>query len=236
MVSIVCPFYNEKENLRSLYLELKKAMGRLSEPWEILFVDDGSNDGGGEELKPLLHPEEPIRLIELDRHGGQSAALYAGFQAARGEVVATLDADLQNPPEEIPRLVDLIRDCDIVAGIRQKRQDGWLKKASSRAANRIRQRVLGDHIQDIGCTLRVCRREALKVFYPIRGMHRFYLAVAEAEGFRIKQVPVEHRPRTRGRSKYGFFDRFLAGIRDLVVFRRLLKKRDRSAVKGQNRD
>ena len=227
MISIICPFYNEKENLAELFARLEKTAGRLDSRWEIIFVDDCSTDGGGGLLKSLLTPRQAIRLIELSPNQGLTGALYAGLKAAQGEILVTLDADLQNPPEEIPRLLSLLHEADIVTGIREDRKDSWVKKTSSKIANAIRRSVTGDHIEDTGCSLRAFRRRTLKAFYPFHGMHRFFLPVAEAEGFKIKQIPVRHDARRRGRSKYGLRNRLLGPLWDLVAVRWLLSKKIR---------
>ena len=227
MISIVCPFYNEKENLKELYPRLKKVVEKFTEAWEMIFVDDGSTDGGADFLKSMCRTEKAVRLIELDRNYGLTTALYAGLQAAKGNIVATLDADLQNPPEEIPRLLALMEDADMVTGVRKRRRDPWIKKLSSKIANQIRRRVTGDTMEDVGCSLRVFRKEALRAFHPFRGMHRFFLTLAEAEGFRIKQIPVAHEPRRFGRSKYGLWNRILGPLQDLCAVRWMLRKKIR---------
>jgi len=231
VISIICPFYNEKENLKELYERLAKAAEELGEEWEILFVNDGSVDGGGEILKSLVNPQVPVRLIELERNNGLTAALHAGFKAARGEILVTLDSDLQNPPEEIPRLRRLMEHADIIAGVRKRRHDPWLKRTSSRIANRIRRAVTGDHIEDTGCTLRIFRREVLGAFHPDRGMHRFFLPLAEAQGFKIKQVSVSHEERRHGKSKYGLGNRLLGPLLDLCKVRWMLSRRIKEGVR-----
>ena len=225
MISVICPFYNEKENLNELHSRLLKVVFSLQDSWEIIFVNDGSSDGGEEYLKSLFTGHKAVRVIDLDKNYGLTTALHAGFQDSKGEILATLDADLQNPPEEIPRLLTLLEDQDMVTGIRAHRQDAWVTRLSSRIANPIRRIVLGDSIQDIGCSLRVFRRPALGAFYPFRGMHRFFPALAEAHGFKIQQVPVEHHPRRHGRSKYGLANRILGPLWDLCAVRWLLNRR-----------
>jgi len=226
LISIVCPFYNEKENLRELYARLEKTVGTLKDSWEIIFVDDGSTDEGAQTLRGLLSGEKPIRIVRLAENQGLTAAFFAGLKEAKGETIVTLDSDLQNPPEEIPRLLDLLREADIVAGVRQKRKDSWLKRVSSRIANIIRRSVTGDHIEDTGCSLRAFRRKTLKVFLPEKGMHRFFLSLAEAEGFKITQAPVRHEPRRRGKSKYGLRNRIIGPLRDLIKVKRMLKEKN----------
>ena len=231
MISIISPFFNEKENLKELYNRLLKITPQLEEDWEIIFVNDGSTDGGGEDLRFFEEGGEggggrgTVRQLELSRRYGLTTALYAGFQASRGGILATLDSDLQNPPEEIPRLLGFLKEVEMVTGIRTRRQDGWLKRGSSKLANGIRRFVLGDHIEDVGCSLRVFRRQVLECFYPYQGIHRFFPALAELHGFKVKQVAVEHHPRRGGRSKYGFSNRALQTVGDLFAIRWLLTKK-----------
>ena len=227
MISIICPFYNEKPNLEELVKRLGKAARGLEESYEIIFVDDGSTDGGGEELKNLISSQNAMRLVSLEKNGGLTGAFFAGFEKTRGEIIATLDSDLQNPPEEIPRLVNLLKTsgADIVTGIRARRRDGWLKRLSSQIANGIRRAVTGDHMQDVGCSLRVFKREVLRAFLPKPGMHRFFLTLAEAEGFKIEQVSVAHEPRRHGQSKYRLSNRLLGPLSGLFMVKwRLLRK------------
>lgn len=225
MISIICPFYNEKECLQELYTRLLKATQSLQDPWEMIFVNDGSTDEGHDFLKRLIKGEESVCLVELDRNYGLTTAMYAGLQTAKGEILVTLDADLQNPPEEIPRLVSLLQDFDMVTGVRRERRDNWLRKMSSRLANAIRKFVLGDTIQDIGCSLRVFKRPALQAFHPYQGMHRFFAAVAQAQGFKILQVPVDHHKRLYGQAKYGLRNRLAGPLWDLIAVKWLMTKK-----------
>ncbi len=217
MISVVCPFYNEKENLPILYRRLQKVLSEVPDETELIFVNDGSTDDGEQALKALTASDKRVRLLEMKKRYGMTTALYAGLQKAQGEWILTLDADLQNPPEEIPKLLAFYREFDMVTGIREKREDDWLRKISSKIANGIRRMVLGDHISDIGCSLRIFRKELLKCFYPFQGMHRFFPAVVEKDGFRIKQVLVKHGPRQHGLSKFGVSNRAWKGIKDLFA-------------------
>lgn len=231
MLSIVCPFYEEKENIPELFERLTKAAAQVPGPWEIVFVDDGSKDGGAEELRALMRSSPSVRLVQLEENRGLTSALYAGLEAAKGDVLATLDADLQNPPEEIPRLYGMMDGFDMVTGYRASRQDAFVKKVSSKIANNIRRAVIRDSIVDVGCSLRIFRRSVLENFYPYKGMHRFFPAVADRNGFKIKQVPVEHAFRKAGRAKYGLFNRLLGPLWDLISVSWLLKNKIRYKVK-----
>ncbi len=235
MISIVCPFYDEKPNLKALFERLQVAAQKLQESWEIVFVDDGSEDGGGEYLETLIAVQSGMRLVQLKKNSGLTAAFWAGFEEARGEILVTLDSDLQNPPEEIPRLVDLLQKsgADIVTGVRQNRQDGWLKKISSKIANQIRRLVTKDTMKDVGCSLRIFKRHTLSAFLPYKGMHRFFLVIAEAEGFKIEQIPVRHEMRRGGRSKYGLWNRLGGPLMDLFVVKWLLFRKVRYQTRSK---
>ncbi len=235
MISIICPFYNEKPNLKVLFERLQASLQNLHESWEMIFVDDGSVDDGGEYLENLIAAQPAMRLVQLKKNSGLTAAFWAGFEESRGEVLVTLDSDLQNPPEEIPRLVDLIQKsgADIVTGVRQVRCDGWLKKLSSKIAHQIRRSVTKDTMKDVGCSLRIFKRETLSAFLPYKGMHRFFLVIAEAEGFKIEQVPVAHAPRAGGRSKYGFWNRLGGPLTDLFVVKWLLFRKVRYQTRSK---
>ncbi len=231
MLSIVCPFYEERENIPELFDRLTRAAARVSGAWEIVFVDDGSKDGGDALLRELMKTAPSVRLIQLEQNRGLTSALYAGLQAAKGDVLATLDADLQNPPEEIPKLYAMMDGFDMVTGYRANRQDKLVKKISSRIANNIRRSVIQDNIKDVGCSLRVFRRSVLENFYPYKGMHRFFPAIADRSGFKIKQVPVEHAFRKAGKAKYGLFNRLLGPLWDLIAVSWLLKNKLNYKVK-----
>lgn len=232
MLSIVCPFYDERENLPELHSRLLKAAEKIQQPWEIVFVDDGSKDGGPEELKKLIQGNASLRLLRLEQNRGLTSALYAGLHAAKGDLLATLDADLQNPPEEIPRLLSIMEDYDMVTGYRARRNDTFVKKTSSKIANNIRRAVLGDKINDVGCSLRIFKKSMLENFYPYKGMHRFFPAIAERSGYKIKQVPVEHAFRKAGKAKYHLFNRLLGPLWDLIAVSWLLKNKINYRIKS----
>lgn len=232
MLSIVCPFYDERENLQELVSRLLKAGEKIHIPWEAVFVDDGSKDGGPEELQKLIAESPSMRLIRLEENRGLTSALYAGLQAAMGDLIATLDADLQNPPEEIPRLLFMMEDYDMITGYRAERNDKFVKRASSKIANNIRRAVIGDRIKDVGCSLRIFKKSVLETFYPYKGMHRFFPAIAERAGFKIKQVPVEHSPRKAGKAKYHLFNRLLGPLWDLIAVSWLLKNKINYRIKS----
>ena len=237
MISVVCPFYNEADNLKALLPRLEAALHTTRDNWEIIFVDDGSTDGGAEDLKLKAQAQPRLRLIQFEKNCGLSSALYAGFRQAQGEWIATLDADLQNPPEEIPALAGAIKKtgADMVTGIRKTRNDGMVRKISSRVACRVRQAVLKDTIEDIGCSLRIFKKEVLKAFFPYKNMHRFFPAVAERMGFKVVQVYVLHEPRVSGKSKFGIGNRLGAGLWDLASVRWMLSRNISYDIKGGER-
>jgi len=215
-LSAVVPVFNEKENLEPLVEELGRELGRLEVTFEILLVDDGSTDGSTEVMDRLARRYPAVRAIHLHPNQGQSAALATGFDAALGQYLVTLDADLQNDPADIARLFEWIPQYDMVVGIRRTRRDSWSRRASSTIANRVRSLVLGDGIRDTGCSLKLFRRDLTPRMPRFRGMHRFLPFLAQLQGAQIMQVPVNHRPRRAGRSKYNVSNRLGRGLVDLV--------------------
>jgi glycosyltransferase involved in cell wall biosynthesis len=225
-LSIVIPVFNEEENLRPLLEELRTALTPSRQDFEVLFVDDCSTDGSLEVLRRLAAEDSRIRVIRLAAHGGQSAALAAGIAAARAPVIATLDADLQADPADLPRLIEALDEGhDAVSGVRTCRHDPWLKRLSSSAANAVRRAVLRDSIHDAGCSLKVFRADALRRVPMFDGVHRFLPALLQLGGARVGEVPVNHRPRRHGDSKYGVHDRLWRGIVDLWAVRWLNRRR-----------
>lgn len=218
-ISLVIPVYNEEENLPVLHAEIQQAMEKVGRPWEVLYVDDGSTDGTPAVLSGLAGQDRHVRILRQRRNHGQSAALDAGFRFARGEVVVTLDADLQNDPADIPRLLERIGDYDVVSGVRAKRQDTWVRKVSSRIANGIRNRVTHESVTDVGCTLRAARVEYLRRIPVFNGMHRFLPTLLRMEGARVTEVPVNHRPRLHGQPKYNIRNRIWRALMDLFGVR-----------------
>jgi dolichol-phosphate mannosyltransferase len=218
-ISVVVPVFNEEENLPLLAAELQAVLRSLGRPCEMIFVDDGSTDGSLEALRRLARSDPAVRIVRLRRNAGQSAALAAGFRAARGGLVVTLDADLQNDPADIPGLLDRLDDFDVVCGVRADRQDAWLRRASSRIAAGVRNRLTGDPVADAGCTLRVYRAELLRRIPLFSGMHRFLPTLLKLEGARITEVPVNHRPRRHGQSKYNIRNRIWRSLADLFAVR-----------------
>lgn len=223
-ISLVIPVFNEEENLPILAAEIERAMRGVGRPYEVLFVDDGSTDGGPGALERLARQDPRIRVVRQRHNSGQSAAMAAGVRYARGEVIVTLDADLQNDPADIPRLLEEMPDYDVVCGVRTHRQDDWVRRVSSRVANRVRNRVTHESIADVGCTLRAFRAEYARHIPVFNGMHRFLPTLLRMEGARVTQVPVNHRPRLHGKAKYGIGNRLWRGIADLFAVRWMQKR------------
>jgi dolichol-phosphate mannosyltransferase len=203
-ISIIVPFFNEEENVVPLLTELRAVCNTVGQPYEGIFVNDGSQDATGWRLDEAAKGWPEARTFHFRSNHGQAAALFFGMKQAAGEVLVTLDGDRQNDPADIPKLLAELSDCDMVAGVRARRQDSWLRLAMSRLANSIRSRLLGDGLRDTGCALKAFRHEVVDSFIPIRTLYSFMGAMAVAGGFRLRQVEVVHRPRTRGVSKYGF--------------------------------
>lgn len=218
-VSVVVPVYDEQDSLEPLHRELDAALAGVAGGVELIFVDDGSGDGSRGRLRALAAKDPRVRVLALDRNHGQTAALDAGFRAARGDVIVTLDADGQNDPADIPKLLAELGRAEVVNGVRVGRRDGWLRRVSSRVANGVRNRVTGESVTDVGCSLRAMRAEPLRRVKLFRGAHRFLPTLLRLEGARVVEVPVSHRPRRSGRSKYGIRNRLFAGVVDLLAVR-----------------
>jgi glycosyltransferase involved in cell wall biosynthesis len=224
----VLPAYNEEENVAPLCRELGAVVPRLRDRWEIetVFVDDGSTDRTRARVLEArgLHPELGIRVIALHPNSGLTAAMDAGFRSARGSVVVTLDADLQNDPADIPRLLEHLDRADVVAGIRAQRHDSFVKRMSSKIANGIRNRVTHDDVVDTGCSLKVYRKQYLDRLKLFTGLHRFLPTLLKLEGARVIQVPVNHRPRLHGLAKYHLWNRLVGPLLDLFAVRWMQKR------------
>ena len=218
-LSVVVPIFNEEDNVAPLQQELETALAGTSH--EIVFVDDGSTDQTVSRIKP----SSAMRVIRFEQNRGQSAAIYAGAHAARGEIVVFIDADLQNDPADIPRLVrELSNGADLVCGYREKRKDTVTKRLTSRIANFVRSRFTKDGVRDTGCTLKAMRRECVRTLVPFKGMHRFIPALVKGAGYRLIEIPVNHRPRRFGQSKYGFGSRAVRATVDMFGVRWLLSR------------
>ncbi len=226
-LSFVIPVYNEEENVKLLHERIRKVIdGRLKFKCEIIFVDDGSSDMSLEILKELKKIDDDIKIISFEENRGQSAAMAAGFEYAKGILTVTLDADLQNDPDDIPMMLTYIDDFDVVCGIRAKRHDNFIRKIGSKIGNSIRNWITKDNIVDTGCSLKVYKTRFLKKIKMFKGMHRFLPTLLKLEGAKITQVNVKHHPRKYGESKYGLGIASRAGkaFLDLLAVRWMISR------------
>ena len=220
-LSAVIPVYNEEENLPHLWPELRSVLEPLGLTFEVVFVDDGSRDRSAELIRGFRDVDPRVRLVRLKANAGETAATDAGFKAARGRWVVTMDADLQNDPHDIPTLLSHLDRWDAVTGWRVNRGEGdsLVRRISSRVANRTRNLISDESIQDSGCTFRAFRRECLRGLVLYRGFHRFIPTLLKMRGYRVIEVPVRNRPRRFGQSKYGVLNRLFVATADLLVVR-----------------
>ena len=215
-LSIIIPAFNERDNLALLLSELRATLEHAGRTWEILIVDDASTDDSMALLAEAARQDPGVRPVRLTQRIGQSGALAAGLTQARGSIVVTLDADLQNDPSDLPKLLAALENADVVSGIRAGRRDSWSRRISSRIANGVRRAALGDHITDIGCSFKAYRREALEGIPMFVGVHRFLPALCQFRGAKVVEVSVSHRARRHGVSKYGVTNRLWRGLHDLI--------------------
>ena len=235
-LSVVVPVKDEAENVAPLAREIAAAIADLG-PSEIIFVDDGSSDATPRILAALKAEIPALRVIVHGKNAGQSRAIRTGVRAAQADIVVTLDGDGQNDPADIPKLTAMFRDGDarlgLVAGVRVRRQDTLAKRWASRLANRFRNWLLNDGATDTGCGLKACRREVFLSLPYFDHIHRYLIAMTLREGYEVRYVDVSHRPRTRGTSKYGVWDRALVGISDLFGVRWLQKRFRGGAIEAR---
>lgn len=223
-ISFVIPVYNEEENVPILFGELTAVADTLHSPYEIIFVNDCSTDRSLAVINDLAKEHPVVRCVSFPENRGQSAALGAGFQAAAGEVVITMDADLQNDPADIPMLLQQFGPYDMVNGWRKNRQDSLSKKISSRIGNYVRNVLTDENINDTGCSLKVMRADLLKKIKMYRGLHRFLPTLMRIEGAKVIELPVNHRHRQFGVSKYTNLRRGIEGFQDLMAVRWMMKR------------
>jgi len=227
-VSIVVPLFNEEENVPDLQRQLADALRGFTH--EIIFVDDGSTDATARRVVT----GDGVRLIRFKKNAGQSAAMFAGMKAAHGDVIALIDGDLQNDPADIPALLNKLGEgFDLVCGYRKNRKDTAFKRVQSRIANAVRSRFIGDGVRDTGCSLKVLKSGCRDALVPFVGMHRFIPAFIRRAGFKITEVPVNHRPRLRGVSKYNFANRAWRATKDMFGVGWLLSRRMRYEIEEE---
>jgi glycosyltransferase involved in cell wall biosynthesis len=224
-LSVVLPAFNEEESLPQVWSEVSGVLDALGRSAEVIFVDDGSADATPDRVRSFRAADSRVRLIRLAANAGLSAALDAGFARARGRIVITLDSDLQNDPRDIPRMLDALEGYDAVTGWRQRRDDPWLKRISSRIANGVRNAVTRESVHDSACTLRVLRHGCLSCLPRFRGFHRFVPTLLRMAGCRVLELPVGHRARRFGVSHYGIRNRAFVAFEDLLAVRWMQDRR-----------
>jgi dolichol-phosphate mannosyltransferase len=230
VLSVVVPLYNEEDNVVEMQQQIDAALA--GRDYELVLVDDGSKD----QTLVRIQPGPRVRVIVLEKNSGQSAAMHAGIHGAKGDVIITLDGDLQNDPADIPVMIaKLDEGFDLVCGYRAKRKDTPFKRLQSRIANFVRSRFVGDHVRDTGCTLKVMRRDCREALLLFNGMHRFIPALIRNMGWRVTEVPVNHRPRIHGVSKYGFGNRALRATTDMFGVRWLNSRRTRYSIREERK-
>jgi len=229
MLSVVIPLFNEEDNIATLQKELDAALAGIEH--EIVFVDDGSKD----QTLARVQRGPTVRVIEFEKNTGQSAAMYAGIHAAKGDIIALLDGDLQNDPADIPRLLaEIEKGADLVCGYRASRKDTFSKRLTSRIANFVRSRFTRDGVRDTGCTLKAMRRECREALVPFYGMHRFIPALVKGMGYKLVEIAVNHRPRIAGVSKYGFGNRAWKATMDMFAVRWMLSRQIKIRIRRES--
>lgn len=229
MLSVVVPLYNEQDNVAELQRQVSAALTAIEH--ELILVDDCSSD----DTLSRIQKGPGVHVIEFSHNTGQSAAMYAGIMAAKGDYIALLDGDLQNDPADIPKLLEeLEKGADLVCGYRAKRKDTTFKRIQSRIANAVRSRFTRDGVRDTGCTLKAMRRECREALVPFYGMHRFIPALVKGMGYKLTEMPVNHRPRVAGVSKYGFGNRAWKATCDMFAVRWMLSRQVRIRVRRES--
>ena len=226
-ISIIVPVFNESDNVLPLSREVASAMQPLDRGYELVLVDDASTDETWKRIAEAQRKNPRVRGLRHERNAGQSAALWTGIQATTSPILATLDGDLQNDPADLPRLIAELERVDFASGMRLNRQDTWLRKVSSKIARWARRSALGVDFRDTGCAIRAFKRTALTGVFPFNGLHRFLPVIVHGGGARTLEVPVNHRPRVAGVSKYGVWNRLGRGVCDLFAIAWYQKRRFR---------
>jgi dolichol-phosphate mannosyltransferase len=217
-ISIVIPIKNEIDNIAGLADELERVMSGVNAAWECIWIDDGSTDGSLQLLETIVSAHDAHRYISFTKSAGQSAALFEGFKAAQGQIIVTMDGDGQNDPHDIPKLLGLLNSqpVDLVNGYRQKRRDNLVRQLASRIANGFRNLTTGRTVRDVGCSTRAFRKSCVDLLPPFKGMHRFLPTLIALQGYRYMEVPVNHRPRRFGKTKYSINNRLWVGLFDII--------------------
>ena len=221
-ISLVIPCYNEEGNLRELIAAIRKSVDPLNIPYEVVITDDCSKDNSWKILKDLAAEDKRIRVQKLEFNCGESAASFAGLKASRGKYLFTMDADLQNDPKDLPKFLEQLKNFDCVCGTRVKVRgegDNFIRVASSRIANAVRNKLSGEKISDAGCTYRAFKRECIENLKFFKGMHRFLPTLFRVEGHTVTEIEVGNNPRFAGKSNYGVWNRLFASFYDLLAVR-----------------
>ena len=224
-ISFVIPVINEEENIPLLIQKLEETVKYHFDSYEFLFIDDGSTDNSREILLSIAKEKKYVRPIIFKKNCGQTAALAAGFRLSQGDIVVSMDGDLQSDSLDIYLMIPYLKEYDMVNGMRKTREDGIIRKISSLVGNGFRNFLTGDNITDTGCPLKVFKKEVVKSFYLYKGMHRFLPTLAKINGFKVTEVPVSHYDRIFGKSKYGVFNRLFTGFEDVLAVRWMKKRR-----------
>lgn len=225
LVSLIIPVYNEEANLPLLFAEILGAMGQQHRPWRVVFVDDGSTDGSLAIMRNLAKTDSHALYIALAENRGQSAAFAAGFRHAPGDIFVTMDADLQNDPSDVPAMLAAYDEgFDMLIGWRANRRDTLTKRLASRFANNVRNVLSHETVTDTGCSLKVLKASLAREIPMYTGMHRFLPTLMKMQGARVMEMPVHHRPRQFGISKYGIWDRAFSSLHDLLAIRWMQKR------------
>ena len=224
-ISIIAPVYNEKENIVRFIKKVEESLKKGFTSYEIIMVDDGSTDGSHEILDKEACRNGHVKVLHFTKNNGQTAALAAGFKAATGNLVVTMDSDLQTTPEDIYTLLPYIDKYDMVNGKRETREDGLKRKFSSWVGNTVRNLITGDNIQDTGCPLKLFKKEVIDSYYLYEGMHRFLPTLAKINGFKVIEIPVRHYDREFGTSKYGVLNRLFKGLKDAFAVRWMKRRK-----------
>ncbi len=233
-ISYIIPVYNEEENIESLYHELKPVAEKIGKNYEILFIDDASADKSLAIIKALSKKSKNVKYLSFEKNCGQSAALSAGFSHATGDVIITMDSDMQNDPKDIPDMLGHYGKYDMVNGWRYNRKDTFSKKIGSKIGNGVRNLFLGDNIKDTGCSLKIMRASLLKRIKIFYGLHRFLPALMMLEGASVIEVKVNHRERIHGTSNYSNLTRAWQALYDLIAVRWMIKKQLKFNIKDKN--
>jgi dolichol-phosphate mannosyltransferase len=235
-ISIIVPVYNEADNVLPMAQEVSAVLNPIGREWELLFVDDASTDETARRITEVSRANPRVRGLRHQRNAGQSAAVWTGIQATNSPILCTLDGDLQNDPADLPGMIAALSRVDFVSGMRLRRQDNLLRRISSRIARAARRTALGVDFRDTGCAIRAFRRTALTGVFPFNGLHRFLPVLVHGGGFRTLEVPVNHRPRIAGVSKYGVWNRLGRGVYDLIAVAWYQRRRYRSVETVELKD